>query len=114
MKAILIIFFSAISIAGYSQNEEIEAQDDILKFKNLFDSNMKPGVSCFRIPSIITAPNGDLIVAIDERVPSCGDLKWSNDINIVLRRSSDNGESWTKIETVVDYPLGKSASDPLL
>ncbi len=112
MKAILIIFFSAISIAGYSQNEEIEAQDDILKFKNLFDSNMKPGVSCFRIPSIITAPNGDLIVAIDERVPSCGDLKWSNDINIVLRRSSDNGESWTKIETVVDYPLGKSASDP--
>ena len=112
MKTILIIFFWVISIAGYSQNQDVQAQDDILKFKNLFDSNMKPGISCFRIPSIITAPNGDLIVAIDERVPSCGDLKWSNDINIVLRRSSDNGESWTKIETVVDYPLGKSASDP--
>ena len=112
MKAIHIILFSAICFIAYPQNEEVQAQDDILKFKNLFDSNMKPGISCFRIPSIITAPNGDLIVAIDERVPSCKDLKWSNDINIVLRRSSDNGESWTKIETVVDYPIGKSASDP--
>ncbi len=112
MKSIHIILFSAICFIAYPQNQDVQAQDDILKFKNLFDSNMKPGISCFRIPSIITAPNGDLIVAIDERVPSCGDLKWSNDINIVLRRSSDNGESWTKIETVVDYPLGKSASDP--
>ncbi len=112
MKFIHIILFSAICFIAYPQNQDVQAQDDVLKFKNLFDSNMKPGISCFRIPSIITAPNGDLIVAIDERVPSCGDLKWSNDINIVLRRSSDNGESWTKIETVVDYPLGKSASDP--
>lgn len=73
---------------------------------------MKPGVSCYRIPAMVTAPNGDLIVAIDERVPSCEDLKWNNDINIVIRRSSDNGATWTDIETVVDYPIGKSASDP--
>ncbi len=112
MKTILIILISAISFTAYSQNEEIQAQEDILKFKNIFDSSMKPGVACFRIPSIVTAPNGDLIVAIDERVPSCADLRGSEDINIVIRRSTDNGESWTKIETIVDYPLGKSASDP--
>ena len=112
MKVILIILFWAISIVAYSQNEVIRAQDNILKITNLFDSTMKPGVSCFRIPSIITAPNGDLIVAIDERVPSCGDLKKSKDINIVLRRSIDNGKSWSPIQTIVDYPFGKSASDP--
>ncbi len=112
MKTILIILISAISFTAYSQNEEIQAQEDILKFKNIFDSSMKPGVACFRIPSIVTAPNGDLIVAIDERVPSCADLRGSEDINIVIRRSTDNGESWTKIETIIDYPLGKSASDP--
>lgn len=56
--------------------------------------------------------NGDIITAIDERVPSCGDLKWSNDINIVMRRSEDNGKSWSEIETIVDYPIGESASDP--
>ncbi len=83
-----------------------------LKFINLFSSEMKEGVSCFRIPSIITAKNGDIITVIDERVPSCGDLKWSKDINLVMRRSIDNGNTWSEIKTIVDYPLGKSASDP--
>jgi sialidase-1 len=73
---------------------------------------MNDDVSCYRIPSLVTTPNGDLIVAIDERVPSCGDLKWSRDINIVIRRSTDNGKSWSEIERIVDYPDGKSASDP--
>jgi sialidase-1 len=83
-----------------------------LSFKNLFDAAINDSISCYRIPALITAPNGDLIAAIDERVPSCGDLKWSNNINIVIRRSIDNGKTWSEIETVVDYPLGKSASDP--
>lgn len=83
-----------------------------LVFQNLFDARENPEVSCYRIPAIITAQNGDLLLAIDERVPSCGDLKWSDDINIVMRRSSDNGITWTAIERLVDYPLGQSASDP--
>ena len=29
-----------------------------------------------------------------------------------MRKSFDNGKTWTYIETVVDYPLGQSASDP--
>jgi len=73
---------------------------------------MRDSVSCYRIPAIAKAPNGDLIAAIDERVQSCGDLRSNKDINIVVRRSSDNGNSWSEIETVVDYPFGKSVSDP--
>lgn len=83
-----------------------------LKFQNLFGRDTKKGVSCYRIPSIVTASNGDLIVAIDERVPSCGDLNKNKDINIVIRRSTDNGTSWSDIETIVDFPFGRSASDP--
>lgn len=49
------------------------------------------------------------MAAIDERVPSCGDLKYSKDINIVIRRSSDNGMTWKSIECVVDFPYGQSA-----
>jgi sialidase-1 len=30
----------------------------------------------------------------------------------VIRRSSDNGKTWSAIEKIVDFPLGKSASDP--
>ena len=90
----------------------ISCETQKLEIIDLFNAENDPNVSCYRIPSIITAVNGDLIAMIDERVPSCGDLKWSRDINIVMRKSFDNGKTWTDIETVVDYPLGQSASDP--
>ena len=81
-------------------------------FVHLFGSEDDTRVSCYRIPSMVTATNGDIIAVIDQRVPSCADLKWSPDINIVMRRSCDNGKTWGPIKTLVDYPLGKSASDP--
>ena len=112
MKALLIILISAISLVVYPQTKKVQTENKAPDFKDLFNANMQAGVSCYRIPAIITAPNGDLVAAIDERVPSCGDLKWSKNINIVIRRSIDNGDSWSEIETIVDYPFGKSASDP--
>jgi sialidase-1 len=83
-----------------------------LVFQNVFNAEENKDVACYRIPAIITAPNGDLIASIDERVPGCGDLKYSKDINIVQRRSSDSGKTWSAIETVVNLPNGQSASDP--
>jgi len=94
-------------------------QEDLPKFSegleqmhDLFNASENPGIACYRIPAIVTATNGDLVVAIDERVPSCNDLRGSRDINIVIRRSQDHGHSWTEIERVADFPDGKSASDP--
>ena len=103
---LILLLASCAVVPPSSRNNEP------VTFTNLFSTALKPGVACFRIPSIITAGNGDIIAAIDERVPSCGDLKWSNDINLVMRRSVDNGMTWSAIETIVDYPVGESASDP--
>ena len=103
MKNIFLIFLITVNVQ-FSQNQ--------FDYTDLFNAENNPEVSCYRIPSIITATNGDLIAAIDERVPSCGDLKWSRDINIVIRKSYDNGKTWGKIEKIIDYPLGQSASDP--
>ena len=44
----------------------------------------KQGIACYRIPSIVTAPNGDLITAIDERVSSCADLRDNKNINLKM------------------------------
>jgi sialidase-1 len=112
MKALFTILFLAISLVVYSQTENVQSENGIPDFKNLFDAKTQPGIFCYRIPAIITATNGDLIAAIDERVPSSEDLRTNKDINIVIRRSVDNGDSWSEIETIVDYPFGKSASDP--
>jgi len=112
MKIIFFVLMALVSVIGNAQKNKKVALESEIEFLNLFGERNKDGVSCYRIPAIVTAPNGDLIVAIDQRVPSCGDLQWSKDINIVIRRSEDNGDSWSEIEIIVDYPLGQSASDP--
>lgn len=102
LKIRLVLTISIFSF-GVSPAQELD-------FIDLFPQ--KEGIACYRIPSIVTAPNGDLITAIDERVPSCADLRDNKNINLVIRRSTDNGKSWTPIQRVVDYPRGQSASDP--
>ena len=32
--------------------------------------------------------------------------------NLLLKVDENNGDSWTNIERIIDYPKGKSASDP--
>lgn len=105
--ALLLVSFSATA-----QQENFNIANGVKSHQDLFNTSMNPDVSCYRIPALATAPNGNIIAAIDERVPSCGDLKWSKDINIVIRRSADNGKTWSPIEKIVDFPLGQSASDP--
>ncbi len=112
MKKIALLLVSIGFLTCSAQNQNDTSTKEILVFQDLFNTSMNEDVKCYRIPAIVTTPNGDLIASIDERVPDCGDLKWSKDINIIVRRSSDNGETWSAIETVVDFPYGKSASDP--
>lgn len=109
----LITFLIAVFLFNCGvKTQKTTPADGAPVFQDLFNTSMSEGVECYRIPAMVTAPNGDVIAAIDERVPNCGDLKWSNDINIIVRRSSDNGKTWSNIETVVDFPYGQSASDP--
>ncbi|WP_347838220.1 sialidase family protein [uncultured Draconibacterium sp.] len=114
MKLYFSILFGFLWALGYGQTAQETTVEKGLHFTRLFRADPHEGVSCYRIPALATATNGDVIAAIDERVPSCGDLKWSKDINIVIRRSTDNGNTWLATERVVDYPFGQSASDPSL
>ena len=82
------------------------------QFQNLFDASISQNIACYRIPSLISTNNEVLIAAIDERNKSCSDLKWNRDINIVIRKSNDQGKTWSKIEKIIDFPIGQSASDP--
>ena len=112
MKTIYTSIFCFVFFVAFSQKQQTINESEPLKFQSLFSNLNDTSVACYRIPAIVTAVNGDVIAAIDERVPSCGDLRWNRDINIVIRRSSNHGETWSEIERVVDYPLGQSASDP--
>ncbi len=112
VKLVVIFPMTLFTIYAPSQVHNAMVTNKKVAFTNLFSADMKEGVSCYRIPALITAKNGDLIAAIDERVPSCDDLRSNVDINIVIRRSTDSGKTWSDIEPIVDYPPGESASDP--
>ena len=58
------------------------------------------GHKTYRIPAIIRLPLGQLLAFAEGRVNGSNDF---GDINIVLRRSDDNGKTWGQISTVVDY-----------
>ena len=56
------------------------------------------GAACYRIPSGIKTSKGTLLAFAEQRLSNCGD---DGQLNIVLRRSVDDGHTWGKIITVV-------------
>lgn len=56
------------------------------------------GYFCFRIPAIVEA-TGTLLAFAEGRVTSCGD---AGDIDLVLKRSSDGGKTWTPLQVVLE------------
>lgn len=111
-NGIIFLLMTFVIYAMNGQQTQYQMAKGLISHEDLFNTSMNDSVSCYRIPALITAPNGDLIAAIDERITSCNDLRGSDDINIVIRKSSTNGKTWGPIETVMNFPLGQSASDP--
>lgn len=60
------------------------------------------GSATYRIPSMITTAKGTIIAGIDARISHMRDNP--NKINTVIRRSSDNGETWGDVQELVSYP----------
>ncbi|MHC5002058.1 MAG: sialidase family protein [Planctomycetota bacterium] len=57
------------------------------------------GYHTFRIPSVIVAPGGDLLAFAEGRKSGRGD---SGDIDLVMRRSTDGGRSWSDLRVIRD------------
>jgi hypothetical protein len=55
------------------------------------------GYACYRIPAIVHATNGMVLAFAEGRVADCGD---DGDIDIVLRRSTDDGRTWGPLQVV--------------
>ena len=70
------------------------------------------GVHTYRIPALVTSNSGVLIAACDARINSSGDLP--NNIDTVIRRSTDGGKTWQPIETIVDWSGSEGAADPCM
>ncbi len=58
------------------------------------------GHKSYRIPAVIGLTDGTILAFAEGRVKGSDDF---GDINIVLKRSGDNGKTWGEISTIVDY-----------
>jgi lysophospholipase L1-like esterase len=59
------------------------------------------GVHTYRKPALATTPKGTLLAVFDQRRSSGGDLP--GDVDIGLLRSTDNGDTWQPMQTILDY-----------
>lgn len=57
------------------------------------------GYAAYRIPAMVTTSKGTLLAFCEGRKNSASD---SGDIDIVLRRSFDNGRTWSRAQVVAD------------
>ncbi|HPD32018.1 MAG TPA: sialidase family protein [Phycisphaerae bacterium] len=71
----------------------------IFEERVLFQSG-EGGYHTYRIPSLIVTPKGTLLAFCEGRKNSAADY---GDIDILLRRSSDNGQNWNPVQLVVDH-----------
>lgn len=89
-KAILFLIIGlSISAISFGQANKVP----------VFESG-KDGYKSFRIPAIIKLANHDLLAFCEGRVNSSGDF---GNIDIVMKRSKDNGHTWSTITILANY-----------
>lgn len=62
------------------------------------------GYNCYRIPTFAISQQGTLLAFIEGRRNSCED---QGDIDIVLKRSTDEGKTWSRNITIIDDGINR-------
>jgi sialidase-1 len=57
------------------------------------------GYKCFRIPAVVRSKSGTILAFAEARKNHCGD---ADDIDLVMRSSSDGGKTWSPLSIVWD------------
>ncbi|MGI6047614.1 MAG: sialidase family protein [Petrimonas sp.] len=87
MKRIFILFLLLLNTLLFFAQERI-----------LFQQNYA-GYACFRIPAMVLTQKGSVLAFAEARKNSCSD---TGDIDLVMRRSTDGGKTWSPIMVVRD------------
>jgi sialidase-1 len=86
------------------------AAQPLLTHKDLLRGG-EGGYASYRIPAIVTAADGSLVIFAEARKENRGD-PGAGDIDIVTRRSTDNGATWSPMRVLDDPGEKWAASNP--
>lgn len=98
--ALVLLAFPAQSVWAASPGAELLEQTDLF-------INGQDGIRQFRIPVLLASNQGTLIAICDARVDKGGDAP--NNIDIVMKRSTDGGRTWSPLRTLMDNGNGAAA-----
>lgn len=101
----IILLIAAAVTAGACDSSATEPESTLLFAPG------DGGSKFYRIPALVTAADGSVIAVADKRIDAMGDLP--NKIDIVARRSTDGGRTWSAAYSIVehegDYGYGDAA-----
>lgn len=91
---------ASISAGGLTLQtvDEVVAQREILLARKLIYAPGDLGSKNYRIPAIVTAKDGSLVIGTDKRKNNQSDLP--EDIDVLINRSTNNGVDWSNPVTI--------------
>jgi sialidase-1 len=104
------IIFSSCEKEPLTETKKIESIDADLKYTEQYHMHLRLFVGTdapyhsFRIPSLVKTANGTLVAFAECRRRSTSD--WG-DINLVYKRSTDNGRTWSGLGEIASIGPGK-------
>jgi sialidase-1 len=98
----------SLVLVGALTGSPVAAEEPLFEQQTLYKQG-DFGYACFRIPAIVKAANGDVLAFAEGRVKDCGD---DENIDLVLRRSTDNGRTWGGLQ-VVSKGNGSTHGNPV-
>lgn len=118
IRTLVLLLFCATSFLGACKSDEVKIDErgnppptqesppaDPLPY--VFKAGTE-SYSCFRIPAIVKSKEGTLLAFAEGRKGNCGD---EGDIDLVLRRSTDGGNTWSDVIMVWD-DAGNTCGNP--
>lgn len=89
----------------------IQAAEPFMEKQDLFIVGEDPAYSLYHIPGIVVTAKGTVLSWCEARKRAAGVSDW-DDIRILLRRSSDDGKTWSTAKSIADVP-GPKEKNPL-
>ncbi len=102
MYRLLICILLGHSVAG---------AEPLIEKQDLFRVGEDPAYSLYHIPGIVVSAKGTVLAWCEARKHAAGVSDW-DDIRILLRRSTDDGKSWSEPLSIAEVP-GPKSKNPL-
>lgn len=95
--AVALVFLAHDDSLCAAEREE-QKQEPVFEEQPLFQAR-EAGYHCYRIPALLVTKTGTVLAFAEGRKNNCSD---AGDIDLILKRSSDGGRTWSEQQLVAD------------